>query len=164
MAKSGNKWGRDSAGAMHAPQAFGARGTSAPHAMFSSCPLHGTRVCSLSAVRRPSAAAATGSAAFGRAGAFGVRWHLHWHAIVSSRAVQSRASARSQALDARCVSRKRNQVRGDASKCAERKIPTNIAGIPHIVTRGFREQMPRRPNRPLQTRPDTLIEWRATAG
>ena len=119
--------------------------------MFSSCALHVTRVCSLAAVLRPSAAAATGSAAFGRAGAFGARWHLHWHAIVSSRAVPSRASARSQALDATCVSRKRHQVHGDASFCAERKIPTNIAGIPHIVTRGFREQMPRRPNRPLQT-------------
>jgi hypothetical protein len=53
--------------------------------MFSSCPLHVTRVCSLAAVLRPSATAATGSAAFGRAGAFGARWHLHWHAIVSSR-------------------------------------------------------------------------------
>jgi hypothetical protein len=76
--------------------AFGARGTSAPHAMFSSCALHVTRVCSLAAVLR----------AFGRAGAFGARWHLHRHAIVPSRAVQSRASARSQALDATCVSRK----------------------------------------------------------
>jgi hypothetical protein len=131
--------------------AFGARGTSAPHAMLSSCALHVTRVCSLAAVLRPSAAAATGSAAFGRAGAFGARWHLHWHAIVSSRADQSRASARSQALDATCVSRKNYVVHGDASFCAERKIPTNIAGIPHIVTRGFREQMPRRPNRPLRT-------------
>ncbi len=74
------------------------------------------------------------SAAFGRAGAFGARWYLHWHAIVSSRAVQSRASARSQALDATCVSRKRHQVHGDASFCAERKIPTNIAGIPDKVT------------------------------
>ncbi len=45
--------------------AFGASGTSAPHAMFSSCALAVTRVCSLAAVRRPSAAAATGSAAFG---------------------------------------------------------------------------------------------------
>ena len=119
--------------------------------MLSSCALHVTRVCSLAAVLRPSAAAATGSAAFGRAGAFGARWHLHWHAIVSSRAVQSRASARSQALDATCVSRKRHQVHGDASFCAERKIPTNIAGIPDKVTTGFREQMPRRPNRPLRT-------------
>ena len=118
--------------------------------MFSSCALHVTRVCSLAAVLRPSAAAATGSAAFGRAGAFGARWHLHWHAIVSSRAVPSRASARSQALDATCVSRKNYVVHGDASFCAERKIPTNIAGIPHIVTRGFREQMPRRPNDRLQ--------------
>jgi hypothetical protein len=87
--------------------------------MFSSCALHVTRVCSLAAVLRPSAAAATGSAAFGRAGAFGARWHLHWHAIVSSRAVQSRASACSQALDATCVSRKRHQVHGDASFCAD---------------------------------------------
>jgi hypothetical protein len=91
-------------------------------AMFSSCALQVTRVCSLAAVLRPSVAAATGSAAFGRAGAFGARWHLHTHAIVSSRAVQSRASARSQALDATCVSRKMYQVHGDASFCAERKI------------------------------------------
>ena len=118
--------------------AFGARGTSAPHAMLSSCALQVTRVCSLAAVLRPSAAAATGSAAFGRAGAFGARWHLHWHAIVSSRAVESRASARSQALDATCVSRKRHQVHGDASFCAERKIPTNIAGIPDKLTVSFR--------------------------
>jgi hypothetical protein len=117
------------------------------------CPLHVTRVCSLAAVLRPSAAAATGSAAFGRSGAFGARWHLHWHAIFSTRAVQSRASARSesQALDATCVSRKRHQVHGDASFCAERKIPTNIAGIPHIVMRGFREQMPRRPEERIRT-------------
>ncbi len=134
MEKSGNKWGRNSAGTLRAPSALGARNTSAPHAMFSSCAIQVTRVCSLAAVLRPSAAAATGSAAFGRAGAFGARWHLHWHAIASSRAVQSRASARSQALDATYVSRKRNQVRGDASFCAERKIPTNIAGIADKVT------------------------------
>jgi hypothetical protein len=124
--------------------------------MLSSCPLHVTRVCSLAAVLRPSAAAATGSAAFGRAGAFDARWHLHCHAIVSSRAVESCASARSQALEATCVSRKRYQVHGDASFCAERKIPTNIAGISHRSVQGFREQMPRRPNRPstdkIQTR------------
>ncbi len=94
-------------------------GTSALHVMLSSCSLHVTRVCSLASVLRPSAAAATGSAAFGRAGAFGARWHLHWHAIVSSRAVQSRASARSQALDATCVSRKNNVVHGDASFCVD---------------------------------------------
>ena len=150
METNGSKWRRNSAGALRAPGAFGARGTSAPHAMLSSCPLHVTRVCSLAAVLRPSAAAATGSAAFGRAGAFGARWHLHWHAIVSSRAVQARASARSQALDATCVSRKNYVVHGDASFCAERKIPINIAGIPHRSMQGFREQMPRRPNRPLQ--------------
>ncbi len=99
--------------------------------------------------------------AFGRS----VRRLVHLFVVVNHRAlpsspmvgrvsgaVQSRASARSQALDATCVSRKRHQVHGDASFCAERKIPTNIAGIPHIVTRGFREQIPRRPNRPLQTR------------
>ena len=120
--------------------------------MISSCALQVTRVCSLAAVLRPSAAAATGSAAFGRAGAFGARWHLHWHAIVSSRAVQSRASARSQALDATCVSRKEHQVHGDASFCAERKIPTNIAGISHRSMQGFREQMPRRPEERLQDR------------
>ena len=77
-----------------------------------------------------------------------------------SRAARSmlRASARSQALEATCVSRKRHQVRGDAEFCAERKIPINIAGIPDIVTRGFREQMPRRPEERLQDRQDTLIE------
>jgi hypothetical protein len=65
-------------------------------------------VCSL--VLRPSAAVATGSAAFGRAGAFGARWRLYWHAALSSRAVQSRrASARSQALVAACVSRKKKK-------------------------------------------------------
>ena len=138
MAKSGNKWGRNSAGALHASQAFGARGTSAPHAMFSSCALRVTRVCSLAAVLRPSAAATTGSAAFGRAGAFGARWHLHWYAIVSSLAVQSRASACSQALDTTCVSRKGHQVHGDASFCAERKIPTNIGGIADKLTVSFR--------------------------
>ena len=106
--------------------------------MFSSCALQVTRVCSLAAVLRPSAAAATGSAAFGRAGAFGARWHLHEHAIFSIRAVQSRASARSQALDATCVSRKRHQVHGDASFCAERKIPTNIGGIADKLTVSFR--------------------------
>ena len=99
-----------------------------------------------------SGAAATGSAAFGRAGAFGARWHLHWHAIVSSLAVESRASARSQALDATCVSRKNYVVHGDASFCAERKIPTKIAGISHRRMQGFREQMPRRPNRPSTDR------------
>jgi hypothetical protein len=73
--------------------------------------------------------ARSGAAAFGRAGAFGARWHLHWHAIGSSRAVQSRASARSQALDTTCVSTQKNYVvHGDVSFCAERKIPTNIAG------------------------------------
>ena len=105
--------------------------------------------------------ARSGAAAFGRSGhwqrglrprwrtgAFGARWHLHWHAIVSSLVVQSRASARSQALDATCVSRKNYVVHGDASFCAERKIPINIAGIPHRSMQGFREQMPRRPNRP----------------
>jgi len=138
METNGSKWRRNSAGALRAPGAFGASGTSAPHAMFSSCPLHVTRVCSLASVLRPSAAAATGSAAFGRAGAFGARWHLHLHAIVSSRAVQSRASARSQALDATCVSRKNYVVHGDASFCAESKIPTNIAGILDKLTVSFR--------------------------
>ena len=55
--------------------------TSAPHAMLSSCPLHVTRVCSLAAALRPSAAASTGSAAFGRAGAFGARWHYACYAM-----------------------------------------------------------------------------------
>ena len=129
--------------------------------MFSSCALHVTRVCSLAAVLRPSAAAATGSAAFGRAGAFGARWHLHWHAIVSSRAVPSRASARSQALDATCVSRKRHQVHGDASFCAERKIPTNIAGIADKSSVSFRRANAQEARR-ASTGQDTLIEFRAS--
>ena len=111
------------------------------------------RCCGL---RPQRPAPATGSAAFGRAGAFGAHRHFDCYAIVSSRAVQSRASARSQALDATCVSRKRHQVHGDASFCAERKIPTNIAGISHRSMQGFREQMPRRPEERLRTRPDEL--------
>ena len=43
-------------------------------------------------------------------------------------------------------------VHGDASFCAERKIPTNIAGIADKVTTGFREQMPRRPEERLHDR------------
>jgi hypothetical protein len=156
MEKSGNKWRRNSAGALRAPGAFGARGTSAPHAIFSSCPLHVTRVCSLAAVLRPSAAAATGSAA----GAFGARWHLHWHAIVSSRAVQARASARSQALDATCVSRKRHQVHGDASFCAEREILINIVGIPD---KGTVQSRRANAQEAKSTSTDTLIEFRAAA-
>jgi hypothetical protein len=86
------------------------------------------------------------------------RWHLQWHAIVSSRAVQSRASARSQALDATCVSRKNYYVvHGDASFCAERKIPTNIAGIADIVTAGLRANA-RRPEERLQTRHTNRIQ------
>ena len=130
--------------------------------MFSSCALHVTRVCSLAAVLRPSAAAATGSAAFGRAGAFGARWHLHWHAIVSSRAVPSRASARSQALDATCVSRKNYVVHGDASFCAERKIPTNIAGIADKLTVSFRRANAQEAKSNSTDRQDTLTEFRAS--
>ena len=99
-------------------------------------PRHIGSSCDVLELRAPSHArllARSGAAAFGRAGAFGARWHLHWHAIVSSRAVPSRASARSQALDATCVSRKSLLVHGDASFCAERKIPTNIAGIPEVA-------------------------------
>ena len=48
---------RNSSGALRAPGAFGASGTSDPHATFSSCSLHITHVCSLAAVLRPSAAA-----------------------------------------------------------------------------------------------------------
>ena len=121
--------------------------------------------------------ARSGAAAFGRSGhwqrGLRPRWRLRrplalasisMRRIVWSRAVQSRASARSQALDATCVSRtgKGHQVHGGASFCAERKIPTNIARIADKVTRGFREQMPRRPNRTLQDRQDTLIEFRAS--
>ena len=50
---------RNSPGALRAPGAFGARGTSDPHAILSSCSLYITHVCSLAAVlpRRTSAAA-----------------------------------------------------------------------------------------------------------
>ena len=82
--------------------------------------------------------ARSGAAAFGRPGAFGARWHFDCYAILSSLAVESRASARSQALDATCVSRKNYVVHGDASFCAERKIPTNIAGIADKLTVSFR--------------------------
>ncbi len=74
--------------------------------------------------------ARSGAAAFGRAGAFGARWHLHLHAIFSSLAVESRASARSQALEATRVSRKRHQVHGDASFCAERKFQLILQVFP----------------------------------
>jgi len=49
---------RNSSGALRrAPGAFGATGTSDYHAILSSCLLCITRVCSLTAVLRPSAAA-----------------------------------------------------------------------------------------------------------
>ena len=48
---------RNSSGALRAPGAFGAIGTSDHHAILSSCLLCITRVCSLAAVLRPSAAA-----------------------------------------------------------------------------------------------------------
>jgi hypothetical protein len=48
---------RNSSGALRAPGAFGAMGTSDPHAIFSSCSLHITHVCWLAAVLWPSAAA-----------------------------------------------------------------------------------------------------------
>jgi len=121
--------------------------------------------CDVLELRAPSHArllARSGAAAFGHSGHWqrGLRplWRLRrplalaLACVVSSRAVQSRASARSQALDATCVSRKNYVVHGDASFCAERKIPTNIAGIPHRSMQGFREQMPRRPNRPSTDR------------
>ena len=85
--------------------------------------------------------------AFGRSGAFGARWHFDWHAIVSSRAVQSRASARSQALDATCVSRKNYVVRGDASFCTERKIPINIAQV--LRTKVYQRHMLRKEMRKI---------------
>ncbi len=95
--------------------------------------------CDVLELRAPCHArllARIGAAAFGRSGhwqrglrpRWRARWHLHWHAILSSLAVQARASACSQALDATCVSRKNYVVHGDASFCPERKIPTNIAG------------------------------------
>ena len=49
---------RNSSGALRAPGAFGASGTSDPHATLSSCSLHITHVCSLAAVLRPPAAPA----------------------------------------------------------------------------------------------------------
>jgi hypothetical protein len=94
---------------------------------------------------------------FGRAGAFGARWHLHWHASVSSRAVQSRASARSQALDATCVSRKGHQVHGDASFCAERKIPTNIAGTADKSSVSFRRANAQEAKSTSTDKQDTLF-------
>ena len=48
---------RNSSGALRAPGAFGASGTSDPHATLSSCSLHITHVCWLPAVLRPSTAA-----------------------------------------------------------------------------------------------------------
>ena len=63
---------RNSSGALRAPGAFGATGTSDHHATLSSCLLCITRVCSLAAVLRPSAAAPLAAppaplgAAFGR--------------------------------------------------------------------------------------------------
>ena len=41
---------RNSSGALRAPGAFGASGTSDPHAIISSCLLHITHVCWLTAV------------------------------------------------------------------------------------------------------------------
>ena len=49
---------RNSSGALRAPGAFGATGTSEHHAILSSCLLCITRVCSLAAVLRPPAAPA----------------------------------------------------------------------------------------------------------
>ena len=60
---------RNSSGALRAPGAFGAIGTSDHHAILSSCLLCVTRVCSLTAVLRPSAAPAPPApfcASFGR--------------------------------------------------------------------------------------------------
>jgi hypothetical protein len=88
-------------------------------------------------------------------------WHLHWHAVVSSRAVESRASARSQALDATCVSRKNYVVHGDASFCAERKIPTNIGGIADKLTVSFRRANAQEAK---STSTDRHINGGATAG
>ncbi len=48
---------RNLSGALRAPDAFGANGTSDPHAILSICSLYITRVCSLTAELRPSAAA-----------------------------------------------------------------------------------------------------------
>ena len=76
-------------------------------------PRHIGSSCDVLELRAPCYArllARIGAAAFGRSGAFGARWYYACYAIVSSRAVQSRASARSQALDATCVSRKKLQV------------------------------------------------------
>jgi hypothetical protein len=49
---------RNSSGALRTPGAFGASGTSDPHAILSSCSLYITHVCWLAAVLRPSGAAA----------------------------------------------------------------------------------------------------------
>ena len=53
---------RNSSGALRAPGAFGTIGTSDHHAILSSCLLSITRVCSLAAVLRPSAAAPSAAA------------------------------------------------------------------------------------------------------
>ena len=51
---------RNSSGALRAPGAFGASGTSDPHAAISSWSLHVTHVCWLAAVLRPSAVVRVG--------------------------------------------------------------------------------------------------------
>ena len=63
---------RNSSGALRAPGAFGATGTSDHHAILSSCVLHVTRVCSLAAVHAAAFGRSTsGGAASGRTGASG---------------------------------------------------------------------------------------------
>ncbi len=102
--------------------------------------------------------AGSGAAAFGRSG--------HWQ-----RGLRPRGSLRhplALALACHCLepgspnSRGRHVrfknyvVRGDASFCAERKIPTTIARIADKGMQGFREQMPRRPGERLQDKHNKL--------
>jgi hypothetical protein len=137
-------------------------------------PRHIGSSCDVLELRAPIHArllARSGAAAFGRSGhwqrGLRPRWRLRRPLALalacdfSTRAVQSRASARSQALDATCVSRKRHQVHGDASFCAERKIPTNIAGIADKLTVSFRRANAQEARRAST---DTHINGGATAG
>jgi hypothetical protein len=136
--------------------AFGARCTSAPHAMLSSRPLRVTRVCSLArsqrccGLRPQRPLAARPSAALAPSAPVGTCIGMQL-----SRAGQSNL--------ARLLARKPWTPRAFRAKGikstgtphfapAERKIPTNIAGILHRSTQGFRLQMPRRPEERLRTR------------
>jgi hypothetical protein len=76
---------RNSSGALRAPGAFGARGTSDPHAILEICSLYITQVCSLAAVS---------TAAFGRAGASGAA-----AAFISMRVCRRAVASHARLLD-----------------------------------------------------------------